>query len=103
MCILGAYLQSILLMSPSDPMESASGKILTFKVVFLMTLTSLKCIGDLQALSVNTSCMDFAPGLAKVFLQPRLGYVLMVASTHFHPQVVVMQSFSPLLFMSQTA
>lgn len=51
-----------------DRMESASERILTFKAVLLIALTSLKRIGELQAPSVSASCMDFTPGLAKIFL-----------------------------------
>ncbi len=60
---------------PFEPLESASDRILTLKVVFLLALTSLKRVGDLQAFSVSETCMDFAPGLVKVTLQPRPGYI----------------------------
>ncbi len=45
-----------------EPLESAPERILTFKVTLLLALTSLKRVGDLQALSVSEICMDFAPG-----------------------------------------
>ncbi|XP_073705528.1 uncharacterized protein [Garra rufa] len=38
--------------------------------------SSLKRVGDLQALSVAPSCLDFAPGMAKTFLYPRAGAAL---------------------------
>ncbi len=44
------------------PIEPAPGRILTLKVTLLLALTSLKRVGDLQALSVSEMCMDFAPG-----------------------------------------
>ncbi|KAI2667776.1 Transposon Ty3-G Gag-Pol polyprotein [Labeo rohita] len=41
----------------------------------LLALTSLKRVGDLQALSVAPSHLEFAPGMAKAFLYPSAGYV----------------------------
>ncbi len=55
-----------LVTAPFEPLESASDRILTLKVVLLLALTSLKRVGDLQAFSVSETCMDFAPGLVKV-------------------------------------
>ncbi len=52
-----------LVTAPFEPLESASERILNLKVVLLLALTSLKRVGDLQALSVSETCMDFAPGL----------------------------------------
>ncbi len=55
-----------LVTAPFEPLESASERILTLKVALLLTLTSLKRVGDLQAFSVSETCMDFAPGLVKL-------------------------------------
>ncbi len=55
-----------LVTAPFEPLESASDRILTLKVVLLLALTSLKRVGDLQAFSVSETCMDFAPGLVKL-------------------------------------
>ncbi len=72
-----------LVTAPFEPLESASDRILTLKVVLLLALTSLKRVGDLQAFSVSETCMDFAPGLVKVILRPRPGYIPKVLSTSF--------------------
>ncbi len=50
-----------LLGHPFKPLESVSIKLLTLKTVLLLALSSLKRLGDFQALSIL--CMDFAPGL----------------------------------------
>ncbi|KAI2644258.1 Transposon Ty3-G Gag-Pol polyprotein [Labeo rohita] len=50
-------------------------------------------VGDLQALSVAPSFLDFAPGLSKAFLYPRPGYVPKVPSST--PRLVVLQAFCP--------
>ncbi len=68
------------MVAPLEPLESAPERILILKVTLLLALTSLKRVGDLQALSVSEMCMDFAPGLVKVTLRPRAGYVPKVLS-----------------------
>ncbi len=87
-----------LVTAPFEPLESASER--TLKVVLLLVLTSLKRVGDLQAFSVSEMCMDFAPGLVKVTLRPRPGYIPKVLSTSFRSQVVTLHSFHPPPFAS---
>ncbi len=89
-----------LVTAPFEHLESASDRILTLKVVLLLALTSLKRVGDLQAFSVSETCMDFAPGLVKVTLRPRPGYIPKVLSTSFRSQVVTLHSFHPPPFAS---
>ncbi len=69
-----------LVTAPFEPLESASERILTLKVTLLLALTSLKRVGDLQAFSVSETCMEFAPGLVKVTLRPRPGYIRVTRS-----------------------
>ncbi len=89
-----------LVTAPFEPLESASERILTLKVTLLLALTSLKRVGDLQAFSVSETSMDFAPGLVKVTLRPRPGYIPKVLSTSFRSQVVTLHSFHPPPFAS---
>ncbi|XP_053539791.1 uncharacterized protein LOC128634035, partial [Ictalurus punctatus] len=84
--------------APFEPLESASGKLLTLKVALLLSLTSLKRVGDLQALSVAPSCLDFAPGLAMAFLYLRPDYIPKVPTSAAHP--VVLQAFCPPPFLT---
>ncbi len=81
--------------APFEPLESAPERILTLKITLLLALMSLKRVGDLQALSVSKMCMDFAPGLVKVTLRPRPGYIPKVLSTSFRSQVFTLHSFHP--------
>ncbi len=89
-----------LMAAPFEPLESAPERILTLKVTLLLALASLKSVGDLQALSVSKMCMDFAPGLVKVTLRPRPGYVPKVLSALFRSQVGMLHSFHPPPFAS---
>ncbi len=84
-----------LMAAPYEPLESAPERILTLKITLLLALTSLKRVGDLQALSVSEMFMDFAPGLVKVILRPRPGYVPNVLFASFRSQVVTLHSFHP--------
>ncbi|KAI2644940.1 Transposon Ty3-G Gag-Pol polyprotein [Labeo rohita] len=70
---------------PFEPIEESSDHLLSIKTVLLLALSSLKRVGDLQALSVAPSHLDFAPGMAKVFLYPRPGYVPKVPSVPPRP------------------
>ncbi len=81
--------------APFETLESAPERILTIKVTLLLALTSLKRVEDLQALSISEKCMDFVPGLIKMTLRPRPGYVPKVLSTSFRSQVVTLHSFHP--------
>ncbi len=76
-----------------EPIEEISDRHLTMKTGFHLAISSLKRCGDLQALSVAPTHLDFAPGIAKAFLYPRAGYVPKVSSVT--PQPVVLQAFSP--------
>ncbi|KAI2660091.1 Transposon Ty3-G Gag-Pol polyprotein [Labeo rohita] len=54
---------------PFEPIEEISDRHLTIKTVLLIAITSLKRVGDLQALSVAPSFLDFAPAPRPVVLQ----------------------------------
>ena len=62
-------------------------------MVFLMAITSLKRIGDMQALSISPSCLDFAPGMVKVILHPHPDYLPKVPFSAVHP--VILEAFCP--------
>ncbi|KAI2660347.1 UvrABC system protein C [Labeo rohita] len=78
---------------PFEPIEEIPVRFLTIKTTLLLALTSLKRVGDLQALSVAPSYLEFAPGMIKAFLYPRPGYVPKVPTNT--PQPVVLQAFCP--------
>ncbi len=71
---LAIVLQGLSL-APVEPLEDVPAKFLTLKALFLLAISSLMRIGDLQALSVAPLCLEFAPGMVKAFLHPRPCYV----------------------------
>jgi len=80
-------------MANFEPIESFAENFLTLKTAFLLAITSLKRVGDLQALSVSPLCLEFAPGMVKAFLHPRPGYVLKVPTNVAQP--IILQVFCP--------
>lgn len=44
-----------------EPIDLVEEKFLTFKMAFLLAIMFFKRVGDLQALSVSYSCLEFAP------------------------------------------
>ncbi|KAI2655623.1 Transposon Ty3-G Gag-Pol polyprotein [Labeo rohita] len=72
----------------SHPLLGSSVELdaLSFKTALLTALTSIKRVGDLQALSVNNSCLEFGPADSHVVLRPRPGYVPKVPTTPFRDQ-----------------
>ncbi|KAL0173154.1 hypothetical protein M9458_033465, partial [Cirrhinus mrigala] len=81
---------------PFEPIEEIPVRFLTIKTALLLALTSLKRVGDLQALSVALTHLEFAPGMTKAFLYRRPGYVPKVPTKT--PQPVVLQAFCPPAF-----
>ncbi|KAL0161323.1 hypothetical protein M9458_045048, partial [Cirrhinus mrigala] len=76
-----------------------SHRTLTLKAVFLLAISSLKRVGDLQVLSVAPSHLDFAPGMAKAFVYPRPGYIPKVPASV--PWPIELQAFCPPPFQDQ--
>ncbi len=94
---LAIVLQGLSL-APFEALEEVPDKFLTLKALFLLAISSLKRIGDLQALSVSPSCLEFAPGMVKAFLHARPGYVPKVP-----PNVtrsIMLQAFCPPSFQN---
>ncbi len=80
--------------APFEPLQSADLRILSMKTLLLVALASIKRVGDLQAFSVDESCLEFGPGDGHVVLSPRPGYVPKVPTTPFRDQVVSLQALS---------
>ncbi len=86
------FLQGLSL-APFEPLEEVPDKFLTLKALFFHAISSLKRIGDLEALSVAPSCLEFAPGMVKAFLYPRPGYVPKVPANV--ARSIMLQAFCP--------
>ncbi len=78
--------------APFEPLQSADLRILSMKTLLLVALASIKRVGDLQAFSVDESCLEFGPGDGHVLLSPRPGYVPKVPTTPFRDQIVSLQA-----------
>ncbi len=63
---------------------------LSLKTSLHLALATVKRVGDLQALSVSTSCVEFGHNNCKVILKPRHGYVPKVLSTPFRAQLITL-------------
>lgn len=58
----------------------------SLKTTLFLALTSVMRVGDLPALSVSASCLEFRPNDCRVILTPRHDYVPKVLSTPFRAQ-----------------
>ncbi len=74
-----------LITSPFEPLQSA----------FATALASIKRVGDLQAFSVDDSCLEFGPADSSATLRPRPSYVPKVPTTPFRDQVVNLRALPP--------
>ncbi len=79
---------------PFEPLQSTSLRALSFKTL-LLSMASVKRVGNLKALSISPACLEFGPNDSKVILKPRLGYVPKVLSTAFGAQVIALSVLSP--------
>ncbi|KAL0204548.1 hypothetical protein M9458_002566, partial [Cirrhinus mrigala] len=77
-------------LGPLNGLEGTEGP--SFRTITEFRSSSVKRMGDLQALSVSPSCLEFGPGDSKVILKPRHGYVPKVPSTPFRAQVITLSA-----------
>ncbi len=70
---------------PFEPIEEISDRHLTLKTVFLLAISSLKRVGDLQALSVALLTWTLRPAWPKPFLYPCAGYIPKFLRSHHSP------------------
>ncbi len=75
--------------SPAD-LETLRGR--SGRPVCLPGHAPLPAVGDLQAFSVDDSCLEFGPADSHVVLRPRPGYVPKVPTTPFRDRVVNLQA-----------
>ena len=65
---------------PFEPLDTASLKHLSWKVAFLLAVTSAKRVGELHALSVSAECLRMGPGKSSVTLRPNSSFLPKVLS-----------------------
>ena len=68
--------------------------------MLLLALVSAKRIGDMQALSVSPSCLQFSIAGDKVVMRPNAAYIPKVLTTPFRNQMIELAVFSPPPFAS---
>ncbi len=78
-----------------EPLQSVDLRPLSLKTALLQALASVKRMGDLQALSVSPTCLEFGPNDSKIVLKPRHGYMPKVLSTPFRAQVITLSAHPP--------
>ncbi len=78
-----------------EPLQSVDLWSLLLKITLLLALASVKRMGDLLALSVSPTCLQFGPNDSKIVLKPRHGYVPKVLSTPFRAQVISLSAIPP--------
>ena len=77
----------------SEPLATATERLLTFKVLFLVAITSAKRASELAALPVDLPFLQFHPD--KVTLYPDVSFLPKV-STNFHVlQRIILPTFFP--------
>ncbi len=84
-----------LINAPFEPLQSVELKFLSMKTLLLTALALIKRVGDLQAYSVDDSCLEFGPADSSATLRTRPGYVPKVPTTPFRDQVVNHASAAP--------
>lgn len=73
----------------------------SLKTALLLALACGKLVGDLQALSVKPTCLEFRWDDCVVRLRPRHGYVPTVLTMPFMVQVITLQAFAPEEFVTE--
>lgn len=58
-----------------EPLEQADLKIVSYKTALLLTLTTMKRVGELHALSINPACIRFTQNFSRVILWPNPAFV----------------------------
>ncbi|XP_032363907.1 uncharacterized protein LOC116677742 [Etheostoma spectabile] len=86
---------------PFEPMEAVGMKFVSLKTALLLALTTAKRVSDLQALSVQQTCLQFAPGLSRVCLRPNPAFVPKVVESAYRCPSVELRAFHPPPFCSE--
>ena len=77
---------------PFEPLDAASLKHLSWKVAFLLAVTSAKRVGELHALSVSAECLQMGPSKSSVTLRPNSSFLPKVVNRPLH-----LSAYVPLL------
>ncbi|KAL1268394.1 hypothetical protein QQF64_033757 [Cirrhinus molitorella] len=78
---------------PFEPIENTDLKLLSLKVAMLLALSTVKRVGELHALSVHNSCMQFAMDFSRVTLKTNPAFVPKVSESTLAYRQVDLRSF----------
>ena len=85
---------------PFEPLNVIDIKLLSLKTALLLALSSAKRVGEIRALSVHPSCLQFAPGSNKVCLIPNPSFMPKVIDPSYHCAPIELMAFHPPPFSS---
>ena len=80
---------------------SADMKFMSMKMAFLLAITSIKCISELRALSVDPSCCHFRDKGHRVSLRMNPAFLLKAISEVTLNQTVELEAFHPPPFSTE--
>ncbi|XP_066524949.1 uncharacterized protein [Hoplias malabaricus] len=80
---------------PFEPLEGVGLKFLSIKTALLWALTTAKRVGELQALAIRPSCLQFDPGYTKVHLHTNPVFVPKVIGSAYRCPTVELAAFHP--------
>ena len=81
--------------SPFEPLANIELEFLTCKNLFLMAITSVRHVSQLQALSVHPSCLRLGEANSSISLLPNPAFLPKVLPRSFVSRPLVMDPFHP--------
>lgn len=80
---------------PFEPLAQAEVKWLSIKTAFLLAITSVKRVEELETVSISDSCMRWGPGGSGVTLWPNVVFLPKVLPRRHHNQPIYLARFEP--------
>ena len=78
-----------------EPLGTATLQRLSWKVAFLLAVTSARRVGELHALSVSAECLQMGPGKSSVTLRPNSSFLPKVLSVGHVNRPLQLSAYTP--------